>query len=913
MNASNQRPTLQEIQLFQAMPGNSALLLPDPPVFTIVAITQGFAETFGYLQKDNLIEKGLFEAFPKSRDNEAHTGEKELRASLDQVFSSCAAHLPAPYRYDIQKDDAFEEHWWSAVNRPVIDEKGDIRYIIHAAEDVTVKVKTEQRNNRVKELEKSHNLFMQAPVAIGIAKGSEYIIEMANDNLLEVWGRSADVVGKPLFEAVPELSGQGYRELLDQVRETGEPFYGYEHPVRLNRGGKEEVFYFDFVYKPYYENGNNKPAGVFTVGHNVTFQVEARQKFKSVIEEAKSPILILMGEDMVLDTANQALFDLWQVGPEAIGKKFLDILPEMKDQGFLELLQNVFYTGEPFYGKEIPAVFKRKSGVEETVYFDFSYQPYRSAEGTITGVLVMATDITEQVSAKRKLEESEKELQRIFTQAPVSMVVYKGENLIVQVASQIALDLWGKTEEEVIGRPFFDISPELREGQERLFQQVRETGEPFVAKEFPVHYIQYGKPHFIYYDFVFQPLQDENGKITAVVSIGNDVTHSVEARKKIEESESRFRTLAETLPQMIWVTDDKGKIEYYSHQWQLYSGINNTDEAWKYMIHPDDEKMSTAAYQKAYADGEPFRYEVRLKNSQGEYRWHYSIAEPVKDEEGKVKKWVGSLSDIHDQKNLTVKLEGLVADRTKELAEVNKSLQRSNEDLQQFAHVASHDLKEPVRKVLTFSSRLKDELGKNISERVAMYLSKIDGAAVRMYSMIDGVLLYSSLNALEQTKEQIDLEELMENIQSDLEVLIVEKKATFRYSNLPAIEGSAILIYQLFYNLVNNSLKFSKEGVPPVIGIVAEKATSNEISKAGINNGRDYVKLQLQDNGIGFRNEEATKIFATFTRLHTKDRYEGTGLGLSLCRKIVERHEGAIWAEGKQGEGATFTILLPVD
>jgi light-regulated signal transduction histidine kinase (bacteriophytochrome) len=225
--------------------------------------------------------------------------------------------------------------------------------------------------------------------------------------------------------------------------------------------------------------------------------------------------------------------------------------------------------------------------------------------------------------------------------------------------------------------------------------------------------------------------------------------------------------------------------------------------------------------------------------------------------------------------------------------------------------VASHDLKEPVRKVITFSSRLREELGKNISERAATYFSKIESAAMRMYAMIDGVLLYSSLNALEQTKELIDLEELIENIQSDLEVLIQQKGATFQYSNLPALEGSAILIYQLFYNLVNNSLKFAREGVPSVIELSAEMATAEELANAGINSKRQYLRLQLRDNGIGFGNEEAKTIFGTFTRLHAKDKYEGTGLGLSLCRKIVERHGGAIWAEGKQGEGAVFTILLP--
>jgi PAS domain S-box-containing protein len=530
--------------------------------------------------------------------------------------------------------------------------------------------------------------------------------------------------------------------------------------------------------------------------------------------------------------------------------------------------------------------------------------PILNEDGKIVRWIGTNTNIDEQLKAQEILKESEKELQRIFSQAPVSMVVYKGEDLVVQVASKVALDLWGKTEEEVIGRPFFDISPELREGQEALFRQIQQTGEPFVAKEFPVHYIRYGQPHFIYYDFVFQPLLNEEGKVTAIVSIGNDVTHSVIARKEIEESENRFRTLAETLPQMIWMRNMDGKIEFGSKNWELYSGINDVSEAWLAMTHPEDWKAIMDAWEQAVATSKAFRYEVRLKNKEGEYRWHNASGEPVRDETGKVIKWLGALTDIHEQKTFAEKLEKIVQERT-------TALQRSNEDLQQFAHVASHDLKEPVRKVLTFSSRLKEELGKTISDRAATYLSKIEGASVRMYAMIDGVLLYSSINAMEQTKELIDLEEVMENIQSDLEIQIIKKGATIKYNNLPSIEGSSILIYQLFYNLVNNSLKFARDGVPPLIEFSAQKATSEELTELGFHDNRNYIKLQLQDNGIGFSNEEAKKIFGTFTRLHAKDKYEGTGLGLSLCRKIAERHGGTIWAEGQPGEGATFTVLLP--
>ncbi|HZF63792.1 MAG TPA: PAS domain-containing protein, partial [Chitinophagaceae bacterium] len=217
--------TAREIELFQAMPGNSALLLADAPSFTIAAVTEGYLEIAGRNRND-LIGKGLFAAFPNSPDDPEETSEKRLRASLEQAITNKEPHRLPLHRYDITTDDgSFDERWWSAVNSPVLDGNGKVIYIIHSAEDVTHKVKAEQRENRIHDLEESHSLFMQAPVAIGIAKGSEYIIELANDSLLEVWGRSADVIGKPLFDAIPELNGQGYRELLDQVCTTGEPFY----------------------------------------------------------------------------------------------------------------------------------------------------------------------------------------------------------------------------------------------------------------------------------------------------------------------------------------------------------------------------------------------------------------------------------------------------------------------------------------------------------------------------------------------------------------------------------------------------------------------------------------------------------------------------------------------------------------
>ncbi len=245
------------------------------------------------------------------------------------------------------------------------------------------------------------------------------------------------------------------------------------------------------------------------------------------------------------------------------------------------------------------------------------------------------------------------------------------------------------------------------------------------------------------------------------------------------------------------------------------------------------------------------------------------------------------------------KMENLVSIRTEELA-------RSNEDLQQFAHVASHDLKEPLRKIATFSSILLDEHADGLSPKGKLYLSKIEGAAQRMSVMIEGVLAYSTVTADLQAFEKVGLAGVIEDVKGDLELAIIQKDAEIICGSLPQVSGIRILVYQLFYNLINNALKFSKTDTSPIIRIdgVAQRRTVNK--KSG-----NFIHITVKDNGIGFNQDYAEKIFGVFSRLNPKEVYEGTGLGLALCKKIVIRHGGEIYAESHEGDGATFHIFLP--
>lgn len=402
----------------------------------------------------------------------------------------------------------------------------------------------------------------------------------------------------------------------------------------------------------------------------------------------------------------------------------------------------------------------------------------------------------------------------------------------------------------------------------------------------------------IYYKYPGIPPEEDCGisellsqAAGVVIEWSRQVAQRAEAEAALRESEERFRVLAETLPQMIWMNDADGNPLYRSRHWNDYFE-GDTEAAWQEHCEPGDRAAADKTFRLARERKCSFRSEVRLRNRDGEYRWHTSIAEPILDAAGEVVQWIGALIDIHDQKTISARLERLVQERTAELS-------RSNEDLQQFAHVASHDLKEPVRKIATFAKMLEDADGDALSERGRTCLSKVQHAADRMMHMVNGVLAYSQLAAAEQTYEVIDLTAIISSAEADLEVVMQQKEARITVGKLPHIAGAPVLIHQLFYNLINNALKFSRPDVPTVITV------TGSLQEDGM------AEIIVADNGIGFEQEYAERIFKSFSRLNSKDKYEGTGLGLALCRKIVTRHGGGITAQGTPGEGARFLITLP--
>lgn len=381
----------------------------------------------------------------------------------------------------------------------------------------------------------------------------------------------------------------------------------------------------------------------------------------------------------------------------------------------------------------------------------------------------------------------------------------------------------------------------------------------------------------------------------------------IEVRKKVEsdlhDRVEELKSTLESIPQMAFNTDETGKIEFVNERWSDYSSDR--------MNFPETEGITIShCIEQAILAKNQFKQEVKIKRIDNhEFRYHLLYITPVRKED-KFFKWVGILTDIHEQKMASEVLEQKVQHRTQELKEANKRLEDSNNELQQFAFVASHDLQEPLRKIQVFSAMVREGATPERPE-FKLYLNKISAAAERMRRMITDLLDFARPPELDQFTKT-DLNKIIEDVLSDLEVKVRTLNANVRVTDLAEIEVVPGQMKQLFQNLILNSLKFVRPGATPEIQITGEFVAQKAFTDRAIGAG-DYYRITVRDNGIGFDEIYAERIFEIFQRLNQKDAFEGSGIGLSIVKKIVDRHRGLIKAAGKKGEGAVFTIILPVN
>jgi PAS domain S-box-containing protein len=381
--------------------------------------------------------------------------------------------------------------------------------------------------------------------------------------------------------------------------------------------------------------------------------------------------------------------------------------------------------------------------------------------------------------------------------------------------------------------------------------------------------------------------------------------------EKLRESDTDYRILTDSLPLMMFALNNRGMITY-SNKWlkDFFGDIPQefNSVSWQNLIHPNDFSSFSKEINNSFARQIPFngQYRFREKNSKS-YLWHMMTLIPLKNEKQIVNRWTGFVVDIDAQKAIEQALKDNkeLQSTQKELYEHQAQLQqkvielnRSNHELEQFAHLATHDLQEPLRKLFFYSDILKRKYGPSLDSAGLNVLNNMAGAASRMRELINDLLSYSRLQKQDAMFEEVKLNEIISDVIKDLDLSIREKSAVIEVSELPLITGNIMRLRQLFNNLISNSLKYSRSGVPPIVQIT-------------VSTGTPEIVISVRDNGIGFEEKHSEKIFGLFERLHTRDKFPGTGIGLSICRKIAELHGGRISATSVLNEYAQFDVTLP--
>lgn len=656
-----------------------------------------------------------------------------------------------------------------------------------------------------------------------------------------------------------------------------------------------------------------------------------------VIFDSTNPgFTMLAASDAYLDITNKKL-------EQVLGKKLFDVFPDTSleaqttGKGSLQRsLETVIRTEKPDSTGMIRYDLANESGEMEVRYWRATHYPLFE-KGKLTAIVQNTADITELVRSEEQLKLANLKLEDALSAGLIGSWSWNVKTNSV-VADKGLAHLFGiTTDEATVGMPIETfISSIYEQDRDRVIAAI----EHAVASEntFECEYRTYDTHEETRWVIARGRVErDEHGDATEFPGVMIDISSRKKAEAVVQESEERLRFMADTMPQLVWITQPDGYHEYYNKHWYEYTGTTEGSvdgDGWSDLFHKDDQARAKKVWQKSLATGEPYEIEYRLYNAPSKkYRWVIGRALPYRNENGDILKWYGTCTDVDDsyreleeRKKLEkalqeekVRLESRVAERTsqlkltneglrdeirkrqdveKKLREYGDELQRSNKELEEFAYVSSHDLQEPLRKIQAFGDLLVEEYSDKLGEGKE-YLDRISSSAQRMSVLIDDLLTFSRVTTKPSVSKPTDLNKILEYAVADLNDRVEKEHGTVNVqAQLPIVMADETHMRQLFQNLISNALKFHQVDVDPIVNITATKSPTKTV-------------ITVADNGIGIDQKYDKKIFAVFQRLNSKHTYEGTGIGLAVCKKIVERYGGTIRIESQLDVGTTFIITLP--
>ncbi|MDB5121309.1 MAG: hypothetical protein JWN56_2527 [Sphingobacteriales bacterium] len=620
-----------------------------------------------------------------------------------------------------------------------------------------------------------------------------------------------------------------------------------------------------------------------------------------ILLNSRFPMFIWWGSDLIQFYNDAYRCSLGTDGkhPKALRQRGVECWPEIWPV-VKPLIDQVINEGESTWSEDLLLPIYRNGKLED-VYWTFSYSKIEDETGiTCGGVLVICNETTEKIQARQQLiasykkqnalnkelrdsvqqiKDSDSRFRDIVQQAPVAIGTLKGRTHIFESANDKMLALWGHSR-EVLNKPLLVGLPEIK-GQPfiKLLDEVYDSGSAFYGNEVLTVLNVNGTLKDFYFNFVYHPIKENGDQVTGVMMIAIDVTEMVLAKHKVEESEARMRTFLNAIPQIAWTNSISGEAEFYNKSWYDYTGLDFDQSrawGWKIIVHPDDLNKMLQSYHAILQSNQVGEFELRLKNIDGEYRWHLTRLKPINSSQENVQSWIGTATDIQDL----------------------KMAQQRKDD---FISIASHELKTPVTS-LKASLQLLDRMKGNLSEKMALRL--IDHANKSMdkvSTLIDDLLNMGRINNIEAplNKTRFNISELLNSCCHHVRVE-GKYELIFKGDLELEVEADEHRIDQVLVNFVNNAIKYASNSIK--IFITVEKLDKS-------------VKVSVQDNGPGIPAEKLPHLFNRYYQVNesaVNTAGTGLGLGLYICADIIKRHGGQIGVDSEIGIGSTFWFTLPL-
>lgn len=537
-----------------------------------------------------------------------------------------------------------------------------------------------------------------------------------------------------------------------------------------------------------------------------------------------------------------------------------------------------------------------------TIWVQGNAVQLRETSGAAAGFIGTIVDITARRAAEERLKAREAQLRFISTNAPIGLAHCGRDRRFLFVNRPYARRL-GAEPEAMIGRTI----------EEMLGGEVARALEPHIVRvlggeaftfELELDYPKLGR-RFVRASYA--PDFAGDGEVRGWLAVVNDLTERRMAEEALRDSETKFRQLADSMPQLVWTASPDGAVDYYNLRLAEYTAVPQTGGRWDWMplLHPDDLPPTQAAWQEALRGGTNYEQEHRIKMADGSYRWHLSRGRPVRDAAGRIVKWYGTGTDIHDAKITQQELQeaqrllqAYAEDLEQRVQERTASLREAVAQLEEFSYSVSHDLRSPLRAMKAYAQALIEDYGPQLDDTARNYLERIQRGSLRMEALTHDMLAYSRVARAEVSLTGVDLRPLLADVIGQYAELQPEAATVELVEPLARVRAHEPSLGQALANVLTNAAKFVPPGVRPRIVVSTE--TSG-----------DRVKIRIQDNGIGIDPEHHERLFRVFERVPTRHPYDGTGIGLAIVRKAMEKMNGRCGVESDGRNGSCFWIELP--